>query len=168
MCELNKREKNIRVWCWLKRWEVKHFFGVVFLAWRLPCRERGFKLARKKQGFAINQKATERKKMGGETVVEKNIKSRNTLKGNRWYKCSPWLSGWSVYVSISLQHGREWGSGEGIFSDVLVYVLFLKEVMTDGLLLQHSLSPFPSLFSQVPTPAAAYCTICSCKVPKIH
>lgn len=164
MCELNKKKK-IRVRCWLKKWEVKRFFGVVLLAWRLPCRERGFKLARKKQGFAINQKATEGKKWVGR---QKNVKSINALKGNRWYMCSPWLSGWSVYVSISLQHGREWGSGEGIFRDVLVYVLFLKEVMTDGLLLQHSLSPFPSLFSQVPTPAAACCTICSCKVPKIH
>lgn len=78
MRELNKKKGDggVRVWCWLNRWEEKHNFGVVFLASRLPCRGRGSRLARKKQGFAINQRATEHKqKSGGKRPVLKIAKT---------------------------------------------------------------------------------------------
>lgn len=103
----------------MKRWGEKHNFRVVFLAWRLPCRERGFKLARKKQGFAINQRAIEQKKSWGvreqcwkeqkEKIHEKRVGGTCAHTGCLAEVCT------SVYACSM---GGRWGVGEGI--------LFLK------------------------------------------
>lgn len=72
--------------------------------------------------------------------------------------CSHWLSGWSTYVSIPVQHLRKWGIAEGIFSDVPVSIPLLKEVMADGPSGSALfLSPACSLLGQAP--AASGCLL---------